>query len=124
MTLKPSEIPVTVEPEVDTSKEEVLRILRGAYRLLSRPNGWTKRFLKFGDSFCLIGALTYADNGNARYIPKNDNTPVGTAQDLIAREIGRTRGSLGLANWNDRIARTQRDVLSVLEGAIRKAEKL
>ena len=100
------------------NKRSVIRILKAAHTLLSRPHSWTKRTShmfnpKTGNHrYCLVGALREVGH---KYKRENRKT----ANDCIREVINRT----SLAIWNDEQGRTRKEVLTALQNAIDIARK-
>lgn len=93
---------------------DVLKVLRGARKLLTPPGAWMQgRYAnKEKTCFCVLGALGMVEKGKAL-----------DPSDLVIQALHKTRSFYGpVSAWNDRKNRTQADVLALLDKAIAKAE--
>lgn len=110
-------------PELKNPRTKELKIVDQMIALLGREGGWTQGQFAgamCGDapSYCLLGALGDAEEGNHLAYKFGRRSLVLNA---LAFAITRTRTGGGfsrrervVANWNDTVGRSQGDILNLL----------
>lgn len=99
--------------------------LKKARELIARPYGWTKgrfkrTYPKRGTQYCLLGAVRQISG-----YKRTDEPHKPTMQNLEIRLeqcIYKNYGIHGVATFNDAQGRKKKDVLKVLDCAIKSAE--
>lgn len=102
-----------------------VRALKKVRELIARPYGWTQgRFSttgKRGVSYCLLGAIRHVNN--EAYFTKDPAPTITSLQARLEQCIQKIHGNrLGVPTFNDTEGRTKKEVLGVIDCAIKSAE--